>query len=106
MPSHFSATSMSKMNAAGYSRNFCSRSIAVNTNVFSSQSVLPAGKRVGMASSLSMQTSGSESFGVVVTGGAGGVGFAYADEFLSRGHRVVICDISPKISDAAAALQV
>ncbi len=64
------------------------------------------GKRMGMASSLSMQVSSSKSFGVVVTGGAGGVGFAYADEFLSCSHRVVICEISPKISDAAAALQV
>jgi NADPH-dependent 2,4-dienoyl-CoA reductase/sulfur reductase-like enzyme len=32
-------------------------------------------------------------FGVVITGGANGVGFAYADEFLKRGHKVVICDV-------------
>jgi len=32
-------------------------------------------------------------FGVVITGGSNGVGFAYADEFLKRGHAVVICDI-------------
>jgi chlorophyll(ide) b reductase len=25
--------------------------------------------------------------GVVITGGAAGVGFAYADEFLARGHQ-------------------
>jgi len=31
--------------------------------------------------------------GVVITGGAAGVGWAYADEFLKRGHRVVICDV-------------
>lgn len=31
--------------------------------------------------------------GVVITGAAGGVGYAYADEFLKRGHRVVICDV-------------
>jgi len=31
--------------------------------------------------------------GVVITGGAGGVGFAYADSFMKRGHWVVICDI-------------
>ncbi|CAK0859965.1 unnamed protein product, partial [Prorocentrum cordatum] len=30
---------------------------------------------------------------VVITGGAAGVGYAYADEFLKRGHRVVICDV-------------
>jgi len=32
--------------------------------------------------------------GIVITGGAAGVGWAYADEFLKRGHRVVICDIN------------
>lgn len=31
--------------------------------------------------------------GVVVTGGAAGVGYAYADELLRRGHQVVICDV-------------
>lgn len=31
--------------------------------------------------------------GVVITGGAGGVGYAYADEFVRRGHYVVICDV-------------
>ena len=31
--------------------------------------------------------------GVVITGGSNGVGFAYADEFLKRGHSVVICDV-------------
>lgn len=39
--------------------------------------------------------------GVVITGGANGVGFAYADEFLKRGHSVVICDV--KDPDAAVA---
>jgi len=29
----------------------------------------------------------------VVTGGAGGVGYAYADSFMKRGHWVVICDV-------------
>jgi len=44
------------------------------------------------------------SFGAVVTGGAAGVGFAYADEFLRRGHRVVICDIKDP-ADAVASLK-
>uniref|UniRef100_A0A6T8K981 Uncharacterized protein n=1 Tax=Hemiselmis andersenii TaxID=464988 RepID=A0A6T8K981_HEMAN len=43
--------------------------------------------------------------GIVITGAAGGVGFAYADEFMSRGHDVVICDISDQIDKAAAALE-
>jgi len=28
--------------------------------------------------------------GVVITGGAAGVGYAYADEFLSRGHQASV----------------
>lgn len=42
--------------------------------------------------------------GVVVTGGAAGVGYAYADEFLRRGHQVVICDVKD-CSQALAALK-
>lgn len=41
--------------------------------------------------------------GVVITGGAGGVGFAYAGEFLDRGYDVVICDVKD-CSVAATAL--
>jgi len=39
--------------------------------------------------------------GVVITGGAGGVGYAYADTLMRMGHWVVICDI--KDPDAAVA---
>ncbi|CAL1143748.1 unnamed protein product [Cladocopium goreaui] len=42
--------------------------------------------------------------GVVITGGAAGVGFAYADEFLARGHQVVICDVKD-CSDAVESLK-
>jgi len=31
--------------------------------------------------------------GVVITGGAAGVGYAYADELMRQGHWVVICDV-------------
>jgi len=41
---------------------------------------------------LSMVSEGNGG-GVVVTGGAGGVGFAYAGEFMDRGYDVVICDV-------------
>lgn len=44
------------------------------------------------SSSLSMVTEGNGG-GVVITGGAGGVGFAYAGEFMDRGYSVVICDV-------------
>lgn len=40
--------------------------------------------------------------GVVITGGANGVGWAYADEFLARKHSVVICDIKDPESAIAA----
>ncbi|KAJ1461365.1 hypothetical protein M885DRAFT_507306 [Pelagophyceae sp. CCMP2097] len=42
------------------------------------------------------------SFGVVITGGAAGVGYAYADEFLRRGHRVMICDVRDPAAPVAA----
>jgi chlorophyll(ide) b reductase len=41
--------------------------------------------------------------GVVITGSAGGVGFAYAGEFMDRGYDVVICDVKD-CSSAARAL--
>jgi hypothetical protein len=40
--------------------------------------------------------------GVVITGGANGVGFAYAGEFLDRGFDVVICDIQDSTTAAKA----
>lgn len=42
--------------------------------------------------------------GVVITGAAGGVGFAYAGEFMDRGYDVVICDVKD-CSAAAQALE-
>ena len=42
--------------------------------------------------------------GFVITGGAGGVGYAYADELMGRGHWVVICDVKDP-APAIAALQ-
>jgi len=41
--------------------------------------------------------------GVVITGAAGGVGYAYAGEFMDRGYDVVICDVKD-CSAAARAL--
>jgi chlorophyll(ide) b reductase len=43
--------------------------------------------------------------GVVITGGAGGVGFAYAGEFLQRGYDVVICDVKDCTQAAKALAQ-
>jgi chlorophyll(ide) b reductase len=47
-------------------------------------------RSVASSSSLSM---GMPDGGVVLTGSAGGVGFAYAGEFMDRGYDVVICDV-------------
>ena len=41
--------------------------------------------------------------GVVITGAAGGVGFAYAGEFMDRGYDVVVCDVKD-CTNAARAL--
>lgn len=40
--------------------------------------------------------------GVVITGSAGGVGFAYAGEFMDRGYDVVICDVKDCTAAARA----
>ena len=40
--------------------------------------------------------------GVVITGSAGGVGFAYAGEFMDRGYDVVICDVKDCTAAAKA----
>ncbi|KAL7571473.1 hypothetical protein ACA910_019225 [Epithemia clementina (nom. ined.)] len=47
-------------------------------------------------------SSNSNLGGVVITGGANGVGFAYAKEFLQRGYKVVICDIQDCTAAAKA----
>ena len=59
-------------------------------------------RRPSSKSFLSMVTEGNGG-GVVVTGAAGGVGFAYAGEFMDRGYDVVICDVKD-CSSAAKAL--
>ena len=43
--------------------------------------------------------------GVVITGSAGGVGWAYAGEFMDRGYDVVICDVKDCTAAAAALTQ-
>lgn len=41
---------------------------------------------------------------VIVTGAAGGIGAALATELIARGARVVLADVSPAVTDTAAAL--
>lgn len=52
-------------------------------------------------SSLSMVTEGHGG-AVVITGAAGGVGYAYAGEFMDRGYDVVICDVKDCTTAAKA----
>mmetsp|Transcript_16265 Transcript_16265/g.25385 ORF Transcript_16265/g.25385 Transcript_16265/m.25385 type:complete len:341 (+) Transcript_16265:47-1069(+) len=61
------------------------------------QSSVNAGK--SSSAQLSMSAGG-----VVITGSAGGVGFAYAGEFMDRGYSVVICDVKD-CATAARALE-
>jgi len=59
-------------------------------------------RATGSRAAVAMRANKPVCAGVVITGGAAGVGFAYADEFLKRGHRVVICDVKdPALALAA-----
>ena len=81
--------------------------IASNTNAFVSNSHATFYNKVSSSStsSLSMATpTEGNGGGVVITGSAGGVGFAYAGEFMERGYDVVICDVKD-CSVAARALE-
>jgi chlorophyll(ide) b reductase len=53
--------------------------------------------RPSSSSSLAMSNGG-----VVITGSAGGVGWAYAGEFMDNGYDVVICDVKDCKAAAAA----
>lgn len=57
----------------------------------SSQKGLPSSFNTAL--SMSSTITEGNGGGVVVTGAAGGVGFAYAGEFMDRGYDVVICDV-------------
>lgn len=60
-------------------------------------------RRFAAAASSSSALDAMPDGGVVITGAAGGVGFAYAGEFMDRGYDVVICDVKD-CSSAAKAL--
>lgn len=53
----------------------------------------PAYTFAGQSPTTSTTTLHMAAGGVVITGAAGGVGFAYAGEFMDRGYDVVICDV-------------
>jgi hypothetical protein len=57
----------------------------------------------GNISILAADVPSLSSRGVVITGGSKGLGYAMADEFLSRGDRVVICARNPSRLQAAVA---
>jgi chlorophyll(ide) b reductase len=64
----------------------------------------PQRQRVGAAAAASSTTTTMlrANGGVVITGSAGGVGWAYAGEFMDRGYDVVICDVKDCAVGAAA----
>jgi chlorophyll(ide) b reductase len=73
-------------------------SVCVGSLLVSASAFTPANWRAKsfQAAATSARTSSALSMsagGVVITGGAGGVGFAYAGEFMDRGYDVVICDV-------------
>lgn len=71
--------------------------------VLSVQAFSPANVPVSRTGALKASTALSMSNGgVVITGSAGGVGFAYAGEFMDRGYDVVICDVKDCTSAARA----
>ena len=77
------------------------------TNAFTSSPLLNtrrfvANQRLSGASSSSSLYMSAKGGGVVITGAAGGVGFAYAGEFMDRGYEVVICDVKDCTAAAAA----
>lgn len=79
--------------------------LALSASAFSPVSWMPSNipaskTSVRASTELSMAGQG----GVVITGSAGGVGFAYAGEFMDRGYDVVICDVRD-CSSAAGALE-
>lgn len=60
--------------------------------------------RLPGASAVALNANKPVCAGIVITGGAAGVGFAYACEFIRLGHRVVICDVKDPV-DAVAAIK-
>jgi len=77
----------------------CLNVLCLNVEAFSPLNV-PLSRR-GTSSTTSLEA--SKKGGVVITGSAGGVGFAYAGEFMDRGYDVVICDVKD-CTNAARAL--
>mmetsp|Transcript_88905 Transcript_88905/g.256348 ORF Transcript_88905/g.256348 Transcript_88905/m.256348 type:complete len:338 (+) Transcript_88905:94-1107(+) len=75
-------------------------SLVVSVTAFAPAHVVPASRTSLKASTSALSMSNG---GVVITGSAGGVGFAYAGEFMDRGFDVVICDVRD-CSAAAKAL--
>lgn len=90
--------------AFGSNNNLLQSRVLTSSTVASSKQPIRQSSisSLSMASSSSTITEGNGG-GVVITGSAGGVGFAYAGEFMDRGYDVVICDVKD-CSTAAKAL--
>lgn len=78
-------------------RSSCLLALAVSAiSAFQADAFAPSfqtSKSAALQSSSSALSMAGGNGGVVITGSAGGVGFAYAGEFMDRGYDVVICDV-------------
>jgi chlorophyll(ide) b reductase len=79
-------------------------SLVLSTSAFSPVSYAPTSVPTAGSSLRASSALGMANGGVVITGSAGGVGFAYAGEFMDQGYDVVICDVKD-CTTAAKALQ-
>jgi hypothetical protein len=67
--------------------------LAAQVGAFTPVSLQPSSRTATGVNAASSSALSMANGGVVVTGAAGGVGFAYAGEFMDRGYDVVICDV-------------
>lgn len=78
----------------------CLASVLISVQAFSPAPLPRSRASFDLRASTALSASNG---GVVITGSAGGVGFAYAGEFMDRGYDVVICDVKD-CTNAARAL--
>ena len=72
------------------------------SNAVTYRQTLSRSSSTSRSSSSSVTVQAMADGGVVITGGANGVGFAYAGEFMDRGYDVVICDVKDCTAAASA----
>jgi len=74
----------------------------VRANVHALELPGPLADLVGEPAPTDVSAAALGTKGFVITGGAGGVGYAYADELLAIGHAVAICDVKDPVAPVDA----